>query len=370
MKICAIGLRGIPHVMGGIETHCQALYQRLSEHADIVVLARSPYVKQRAVYRGVNVLPVWTIRNKWLETALHTFIALCYARLYVKPDVVHLHAIGPSLFTPLARLLGFRVVVTHHGADYNRQKWNTLAKTLLRCGEFFALHWAHDVIVVGKSLAHELQQRFPRKAPHIHFIPNGANADFSREAPDIEDLALGLLPENYILTVGRLVPEKGFSDLIEAHKRSGIDMPLVIVGDADHQDEYTQTLRQSADRRVIFAGRQHGDALLALYAHAERFILPSYHEGLPIVALEALSANTPVLLSDIQPNKDIGLTSAHYFETGNIDELARALTRFLPPVNGAAILDKFNWATIAESTLHVFKSSVFHSQQQSAFSNE
>ena len=118
MKICAIGLRGIPDVMGGIESHCQQLYPRMVEKGDsVVVIARSPYV----------VVSVWTLKHKFLETFMHTFFAILYARIFVHPDVVHLHAIGPALFTPLARLLGMKVVVTHHGADYDRQKWNRLA---------------------------------------------------------------------------------------------------------------------------------------------------------------------------------------------------------------------------------------------------
>ncbi|SVD06792.1 uncharacterized protein METZ01_LOCUS359646, partial [marine metagenome] len=113
MKICAIGLRGIPDVMGGIESHCQQLYPKMvRQGAEVTVLARSPYVSQkRYEYEGVEVISVWALRHKLLETFLHTFIAIIYARLFVKPDIVHLHAIGPALFTPLARLLGMKVMV-------------------------------------------------------------------------------------------------------------------------------------------------------------------------------------------------------------------------------------------------------------------
>ena len=123
MKLCAIGLRGIPDVMGGIESHCQQLYPRLvAQGAEVTILARSPYVENKPYqYQGVKVIPVWAMRHKFLETFLHTFVAIFYARLFVHPDVIHLHAIGPALFTPLARLLGMKVVVTHHGADYDRQ---------------------------------------------------------------------------------------------------------------------------------------------------------------------------------------------------------------------------------------------------------
>ena len=137
MKICAIGLRGIPDVMGGIESHCQQLYPKMvKQGAKVTVLARSPYVKEKRFnFEGVEVISVWALRHKLLETFLHTFIAIIYARLFVRPDIVHLHAVGPAIFTPLARLLGMKVMVTHHGADYDRQKWSPFAKKVLRFGE-------------------------------------------------------------------------------------------------------------------------------------------------------------------------------------------------------------------------------------------
>ena len=354
MKICAIGLRGIPDVMGGIESHCEALYPRLVDQHDITVIARSPYVDDEYYFKGVHVIPIWTIQHKLIETFLHTFLALCYARFIIKPDVVHLHAIGPALFAPLARLMGMRVVVTHHGADYNRQKWSRFAKWMLRLGEKSAVLFANRVIVVGKSLTQELQQRYPNRAQCISYIPNGAFASFARTPTALTGLNLGLKAKHYILAVGRLVPEKGFLDLIKAHAISDSDLPLVITGGADHQDAFVQELHDCANSKVIFAGKRMGDELQSLYANAERFVLPSYHEGLPIVALEAISAGTDVLLSNIKPNLDIGLNTGNYYPVGNIDSLAQALSAPLPSVNSALILEQFNWDKIAQSTANVF----------------
>jgi hypothetical protein len=76
LKVCAVGLRGIPEIMGGIETHCEQLYTELcNEVKDIVILARSPYVKSEFKFReNVRVIPIFTTKNKILETFLHTFI--------------------------------------------------------------------------------------------------------------------------------------------------------------------------------------------------------------------------------------------------------------------------------------------------------
>lgn len=358
MKICAVGLRGIPNIMGGIESHCQQLYPRMqNDQVSIVVLARSPYVDGKSCrYKGVEVRSVWTVKHKFIETFLHTFIAIIYARIVIKPDILHLHAIGPALLTPLAKLLGMQVLVTHHGADYDRQKWNAGAKKLLRLGETMAVKWADSVIVVGKSLTRRLKAEFPKHAEKISYVPNGALAPTQNEVTQIElaNCELPITAGKYILAVGRLVPEKGFHDLIDAFKKTSTDqdLKLVIVGAADHQDDYSANLLKQEDQRVIFAGRRTGNQLSALYKYCQRFVLPSYHEGLPIVALEALSFGVPVLLSDIQPNLDIGLPEACYFSVGDTLELADAL-QHLPSSsqpNKDVILKQFDWNQIAQQT--------------------
>ena len=361
MNICAIGLRGIPDVMGGIESHCQQLYPRMVESGvSVTVIARSPYVTQKKyTYKGVNVISVWTLQHKFLETFMHTFFAILYARIFVHPDVVHLHAIGPALFSPLARLLGMKVVVTHHGADYDRQKWNGLAKFILKTGEKMGVIFSNKMFVVGKTLTQKLKTQFPKQAEKINYVPNGMLPSFTGAIAASElPKELCISSQGYILTVGRLVPEKGFHDLVAAYKASSSHLKLVIVGKADHQDEYASSLVEEASENIIFAGRRSGDELKALYKHAKVFVLPSYHEGLPIVALEAISAGAPVLLSDILPNKDIEAPEDSYFPVGDTSALSEKITS-LDSLNLGldqnAFLYEFNWDRIAENTISLIK---------------
>ena len=131
LKIGVTGLRGIPHVMGGIETHCEELYPRLKllrGSDSFYVIARSPYVPEHpAPYRGVPIIPIFTIRNKYFETIINTFLAVLYIRFRLRGQAVHIHGIGPAVMAPLVRLLGLKLIVTHHGEDFNRAKWNRLA---------------------------------------------------------------------------------------------------------------------------------------------------------------------------------------------------------------------------------------------------
>ncbi|WP_156362269.1 glycosyltransferase family 4 protein [Sphingomonas sp. Leaf208] len=359
MKIGIAGLRGIPGVMGGVEAHVEELYPRvkaLRQVLDIEVAMRSRYVDPAPRdWHQLALLPIWAPRSKYLETIVHTVWATCYLRFVRRCSAIHLHAIGPGLAVPLARLLGMRVLLTHHGRDYDRAKWNRFAKGVLQLAERMAVKHAHEVIVVSENVTEMLRLRFPANADRIHFVPNGASLTFAKASrtPDPAVLAaLGLKAGCYILGVGRLVPEKGFDDLIEAHAVSGDQRTLVIAGRADHDDGYARRLTARAGTHVVFAGFQPHEALRSLYAGASLFVLPSHHEGLPIAALEALAMDTPTLLSDIPANTEIGLGPYHHFPVGDITALASKLRLSGDSfaVDGAMMRERYDWDKIAAST--------------------
>ena len=111
--------------------------------------------------------------------------------------------------------------------------------------------------------------------------------------------------------------------MIKAFKGLEGDYKLVIAGDAGHETEYSMSLRHMAseDDRIILTGYITGEPLNQVYTHARLFVLPSYHEGLPIVLLEAMSYVLPVLVSDIPANKEVELPAERYFRCGDVDDL-------------------------------------------------
>ena len=364
MRIGVAGLRGLPGVMGGVEAHAQELYPRLAAIAsdfDIEIAMRRPYASQpRGYWRGVTLRPMWATRNKYLETVTHTALAIAMFSLTRRREALHLHAIGPGLFVPFARLFGLRVLLTHHGQDYNRAKWNLAARLMLRTGEWASVKFANEVIVVSESITAELRGRYPDRASHISFIPNGISTAFMGAAGDGSDAVLsrfGLRAGGYVLAVGRLVPEKGFHELIAAHARSGSPYPLVIAGSADHEDDYVRDLRSKVSESVSFLGFQDHATLRSLYGRAGLFVLPSHHEGLPIAALEAIGMGAPTLLSNIPANLELALPIDHYFPVGDIERLAAALARPFHEyaVDGPAIAARYDWDRIASETAAVIR---------------
>ena len=240
LRVTWLGLRGLPGVQGGVETHAEQLCPRLQAlGCELTVLARAPYqaVLPASRWQGVRLRRLWAPRHKHLEAVAHTFLGVLHAGLVKRPDVLHLQAIGPALWTPLARLLGLRVVVTHHGADYERQKWGPLARWVLKLGEASAARWAHELVVISHAIQRDVQARHQRQGC---WIPNGLTLPSAPADPSV--LAdFGLQPRRYVLLVSRLVPEKRHLDLIQAFANAQAQgrlqgWRLALVGAADHAD--------------------------------------------------------------------------------------------------------------------------------------
>ena len=299
-------------------------------------------------------------RKKSLEAIVHTFISLLKARWY-SPDVVHIHAIGPSLLTPLARVMGLKVVVTNHGQDYDRQKWEKTAKFMLRLGEKMGGLFANEVIVISSVIADIIRERCHRES---NLIYNGVTIPQKSRGSDFLT-QIGGEPGRYILAVARFVPEKGLHDLIKAFGGFESDYKLVIAGDADHETEYSRSLRKMAaeDDRIILTEYITGEPLNQIYSHASLFVLPSYHEGLPIALLEAMSYGLPVLVSDIAANREVALPKDRYFRCGDVDDLKekmeallkKDLTKTERQEIRKQIEEKYNRDNIAEQTIVVYR---------------
>lgn len=363
IKIVVTGTRGFPGIQGGVETHCEHLYPHLVEQGcDISVFTRLPYVDvHRETFKGIKLIPLSCPQNKFLEAIVHTFKSVIHARK-LHPDILHIHAVGPSLFALIARILGMRVVVTNHGPDYNRKKWFLPAKLFLRFCEQMGMKFANEIISIAQSIADDIRRNYGRDST---VIPNGV------EIPAIADTensltAFKLRKQKYILAIGRFVPEKGFDYLIDAFNHDSYKQwKLVIVGDADHEDKYSRALKAKAGRNknIILTGFLTGLPLREIYSHAGLFVIPSYHEGLPIVLLEAMSFGLSCIASDIPANKNVGLSSNRFFKTGDNEALTLKIKEFIGISWGeedrkrqiAFIGEQYDWKKIADETLKIYK---------------
>ena len=358
MRISVLGLRGMPGVSGGIETHCEQLYSRLAGLRggdDIFVLGRQAYLpKGQTRFGQVTVIPLPHAKSAKLETITNSLLGVFCSRFCIRADILHIHGVCSALVTPLAKLLGMKVVVTHHGRDYIRQKWNSFDRLILRFGEWCGARFADHVIAVSPTIARHLTDKYP--GVQVSFIPNGADHVSKTSAASSEVNALlakfGLRPGDFVISVGRLDPDKGFDDLIDAFSRSGSDGMLVIVGDDPRGSKYAKALTARASDRIVFTGFLRMPDVAALLSAASLFVLASHQEGFPIAALEAALIGTPLILSDIPATRDLGFGERHYFRVGDIAALAQMLNE---PHRNYSVADRrllvqFQWASVAATT--------------------
>lgn len=356
-----LGLRGLSKVQGGVETHAAQLYRRLAAlGCDVEVLGRTPFVPAGQKNVGsVRVRRLWSPQRSGFEAMIHSLIGVAYAALS-RPDILHIHAVGPSIVTPIARLTGLRTVVTHHGPDYNRDKWGRFARWVLRIGERLGMRYSDARIAISSTVAQLIRMKYGREA---ELIPNGVEVNAAPAETDYL-VSIGVQPRRYVLHVGRMVPEKRQLDLIAAFARAAISGWKLVLAGKLTGDRYCDEVRAAAARTrgVVLTDFVAGAPLEQLYSHAGAFVLPSSHEGLPIALLEALSYGVPALASNIPGNLEVGLDSACYFPLGDVDALAARLARVAsePLDEQAAALRKswakkrYDWDRIARQTLSVY----------------
>lgn len=358
MKIVVTGTRGIPNIMGGVETHCEELFPRIAAKGyDVTVIRRKSYVRDNlAEYKGVKLVDVETPKKKSFEAIIHTFRAILKAKS-MHADIVHIHAIGPALLVPLARILGMKVVFTHHGPDYDRDKWGTAAKMMLKLGERMGTTFANEVIVISNVINDILVRKYGRR--DCHLIYNGVPEPEICEYPEYFD-ELGIEKGKYILGMCRFVPEKNLHHLVEAFSKiDAKGCKLVLAGDTDFEDDYSRNLKKMArEKGVVLTGFVKGKKLHSLLTNARCYVLPSSHEGLPIALLEAMSYRLPVIVSDIPANLEVGLEKDVYFPMGNVEALKEKLQKNVDQEYAPVRYDmtKYNWDTIAEQIAQLYQS--------------
>jgi len=319
-----IGQKGVPATYGGIEKHVEEIARRLAQRGhDVSVFCRLYYTPADAVSPGIRLLRRPSIHTKHLDTATHVAwsTAEAMARRY---DIVHFHALGPSLFAALPRLTGSRTVVTVHGLDWQRQKWGKLASWMLRRCEGPAAHFPNRTIVVSRTLRDYFRNHHGSDAA---FIPNGTNLPQPRAPRKI--LQLGLKPGRYVLFVGRLVPEKGVHFLCEAFSRIDTDLQLVLAGGHSFSQDYANMLKGYESDRVRLLDYVFGESLEELWSNAYMVVQPSTMEGLSIALLEALSYGRCVLVSDIPENLEVAEDCSVSFRTQDVDDLTEKLAALI-----------------------------------------
>ena len=368
LRIAMFGHKRMPSREGGIEVvvtelstrmaalgHQVTCYNRSGHH-----VSGSEYDQPTScTYQGVRLKKVWTVNKRGLA-AMSASVSAAFCAAFGKYDIVHIHAEGPAFMCWLPRFLGKKVIVTVHGLDWARTKWGKFASWYIRTGEKCAVKYANQIIVLSTAVQDYFRKTYNRETV---FIPNGVVRPEIRKA-DMIDKNWGLEKDQYVLFLGRLVPEKGIHYLVEAWKGVSTTMKLVIAGGSSDTSEYMDKLQKMAGGNVIFTGFQQGQVLEELYSNAYLYVLPSDLEGMPLSLLEAMSFGNCCLVSSIDECTQVVENHGVIFEKGNTDDLRDKLqmlvdhpaeVRKYKETASAFICGKYNWDDVVARTLDLYR---------------
>ncbi len=368
MKIAFMGIRGIPASYSGFETFVEGLSTRLVKKGhEVTVYNRSTHVKYREpLYKGVKLVRLPTIPTKHLDTIMHTFLSIIHG-MFKGYDIVYFCGVGNSILSSLLRITGAKVILNVDGADWERKKWGRFGRWFLRASEKIAA--VFPTIIVADSLAVKRYYKDHYDKESI-FVPYGTELD-QRSSGDHDVLKkFGLQPDDYILYVGRLVPENNAHQLIGAYKKIATEKKLVLVGDAPYADAYKAELKQlsGSDERIVFTGYVFGENYKCLMRNAYIYVLASEVGGTHPVLIEALAAGNAVIVNNIPSSVEVIADAAIAYDgkKGSValsEKLGlllddEGLHASLREKSRGRIKALYLWDTVTEDYLKLFESLV------------
>jgi glycosyltransferase involved in cell wall biosynthesis len=363
VRIAFLGTRGVPASYSGFETCAEQLGQRLVQRGhEVTVYCRSHHIKyQDTHYEGMRLVRLPTIRNKYLDTIVHTLLSSAHALIH-EYDVALYFIVGNSLVSWIPRLRGIPTILNVDGLDWKREKWPPLAKAYIQFAERLATKFPNAYVTDSRVVQAYYQDRYGNRP---HYIAYGSEV---KRAAAGETLArFGLEAGKYVLFVGRLVPENCAHHLMEAFRGLDTNLKCVIVGDAAYADEYISALRTRAadDPRVVFTGYVFGKGYSELGTNARIFVETSGVGGTHPALIEAMAFGNCVVAHNTPENLEaIGDAGFVYDGESGGDSLRGILRALLADPDKVAEYRKraeeraarlYSWETITDEYEALFR---------------
>jgi glycosyltransferase involved in cell wall biosynthesis len=326
MRIAILGTRGIPASYGGFETFAEHLARRLVLRGhDVTVYCRAHYVSPRQLeYHGVKLKVLPTIRHKYFDTVVHTFLSAIHA-VSGRFDAALICNCANAPFSPILRLTGTPVAINVDGLEHKRKKWGPLARRYYRFAEYLSTLVPNEIVTDAQVIQDYYLAR--HNAPST-MIAYGSEVE---RRPDREAVRKWRVePNRYVLYVSRLEPENNAHLVIEAFKKVRTAYRLLIVGDAPYAEQYISSLKAQArgDKRIVFTGFVFGQDYRALQQNAYCYVHATEVGGTHPALLEAMGYGNCVLTLATPENMEVvGEAGVPYIDEFDLTEKLQRVLR-------------------------------------------
>jgi glycosyltransferase involved in cell wall biosynthesis len=298
MHIAIVGTRGIPARYGGFETFAEELGKRLSARGHrVTVYGRERHTS--ATCFGCDLIHLPTIRQKYLDTVVHTFLSTIHL-LFRRADAALYCNSANAIFTWMPRLAGIPVALNVDGLERNRRKWNRLGQLWYLSSERWSTWFPNAVVSDANRIRAYYWERYRIES---EFIPYGADMERLESRATLD--RLGLEPGRYFLYVSRMEPENNALLVRESFERAGGDMKLALIGDAPYAADYIAQVRSTRDPRVVIPGAIYGDGYRELGSHCFAYIHATEVGGTHPALIENMGRGALTLYLDTPENAEV-----------------------------------------------------------------
>ena len=376
-----------PRVIGGISPHVYFLSKSLAKE-DVkvyVVTCDFPGAPAHEVIEGVEVYRIDSYKNPAPDFATWVYLmnlnmqkeaAAIVNKLGNKIDVFHAHDwLVATAGIGLKHVFRKPLLVTMHSTEIGRRDGlHTNTERMIHETEAWLTYEAWKVICCSDYMVSHVRWAFGLPEDKLVMVPNGVNTHAYKSSDDTEDCGafrtkFALPEEKIVLYVGRLVYEKGIHILINAVPKvlERANAKFIIVGSGYMKEQLLNIVRSMRlEHKVLFMGFVDDETLLRLQKCADVSVVPSLFEPFGIVALEAMAAKSPVVVSDTGGLSEIVDHDITGFKAypNNPDSLAWGIIKILLDepyrkylIENAyrIVKEKYNWEKIAQQTRRIYE---------------
>jgi glycosyltransferase involved in cell wall biosynthesis len=353
LSVALIGSRGIPGRYGGYETLMEELGPRLVARGfRVTVYCRSHSTpRELKSWQGVDLVVLPTIRTKYLDTPVHTFLS-CLHAAGAGYDAALVVNSANALFVPLLGMGGIPVALNVDGIEKRRAKWGAFGRAVYAFSERLACVVPDALVTDAEVIRRHYVERYRAES-----VPIAYGVDPRPPATTGVLETLGIAPRQYFLYVSRFEPENNPHRVAAAYRRVGGDLPLVMVGGAPYAGKFIDGFTRGADSRILFPGAIYGEGYRELLSNALAYVHATEVGGTHPALVEAMGYGNCILVNDTPENREVAGGTGLYFRAAEPATLAerldwvrgnpgRARARGRAAARRAALL--FSWERVAD----------------------
>lgn len=353
LSVALIGSRGIPGRYGGYETLMEELSVRLVARGfKVTVYCRSHSTpRDLKSWRGVDLVVLPTIRTKYLDTPVHTFLS-CLHAASAGYDAALVVNSANALFVPLLGVGGIPVALNVDGIEKRRAKWGAFGRAVYAVSERLACVVPDALVTDAEVIRRHYLERYGAES-----VPIAYGVDPRPPAETGVLARLGIAPRQYFLYVSRFEPENNPHRVAEAYRQVDGDLPLVMVGGAPYAGKFIAGFTRGADSRILFPGAIYGEGYRELLSQAFAYVHATEVGGTHPALVEAMGYGNCILVNETPENREVAGEAGLWFRAAEPATLAERMgwvlghpeeARALGRAAGERAARLFSWERVAD----------------------